>query len=130
MLKTRVIPCLLVNNGRLVKTVRFKQPAYVGDPVNAIKIRCNLPERKLERHSIKINQSLCVGCGLCVDACKITLKGEPAMSLKDGLAYVNETRCIGCGACATTCPAECIRVVKIYDKKRVAGQASDVVILP
>lgn len=38
MLKTRVIPCLLVNNGRLVKTVRFRNPAYVGDPVNAIKI--------------------------------------------------------------------------------------------
>ena len=38
MLKTRVIPCLLVNNGRLVKMVKFKNPAYVGDPVNAIKI--------------------------------------------------------------------------------------------
>ena len=32
------MPCLLVSNGRLVKTVRFRNPAYVGDPVNAIKI--------------------------------------------------------------------------------------------
>lgn len=38
MLQTRVIPCLLVQNERLVKTVRFKNPSYVGDPVNAIKI--------------------------------------------------------------------------------------------
>jgi len=38
MLKIRVMPCLLVSNGRLVKTVRFRNPAYVGDPVNAIKI--------------------------------------------------------------------------------------------
>ncbi len=38
MLKTRVIPCLLIKDRRLVKTVRFKTPAYVGDPVNAIKI--------------------------------------------------------------------------------------------
>ena len=38
MLKTRVMPCLLVRDGRLVKTVKFKNPAYVGDPVNAIKI--------------------------------------------------------------------------------------------
>jgi cyclase len=38
MLKTRVMPCLLLNNGRLVKTIKFKNPAYVGDPVNAIKI--------------------------------------------------------------------------------------------
>jgi imidazole glycerol-phosphate synthase subunit HisF len=38
MLRTRVIPCLLVHQGRLVKTVRFRNPSYIGDPVNAIKI--------------------------------------------------------------------------------------------
>jgi cyclase len=38
MLKTRIMPCLLVSNGRLVKTIKFKNPSYVGDPVNAIKI--------------------------------------------------------------------------------------------
>jgi len=38
MLKTRVMPCLLLNNGRLVKTVKFKNPSYIGDPINAIKI--------------------------------------------------------------------------------------------
>ncbi len=38
MLKTRIMPCLLVSNGRLVKTIKFANPAYVGDPVNAIKI--------------------------------------------------------------------------------------------
>lgn len=38
MLRTRVMPCLLVEDGRLVKTVKFQKPAYVGDPVNAIKI--------------------------------------------------------------------------------------------
>jgi len=38
MLIPRVMPCLLVQNDRLVKTVKFKNPAYVGDPVNAIKI--------------------------------------------------------------------------------------------
>ena len=32
------MPCLLVSRGRLVKTIRFKEPRYVGDPVNAIKI--------------------------------------------------------------------------------------------
>lgn len=38
MLKTRVMPLLLVINGRLVKTIKFKNPSYIGDPVNAIKI--------------------------------------------------------------------------------------------
>lgn len=38
MLKTRVIPCLLLSNRGLVKTVRFKNPTYIGDPINAVKI--------------------------------------------------------------------------------------------
>lgn len=32
------MPCLLVENGRLVKTSRFRDPRYVGDPINAVKI--------------------------------------------------------------------------------------------
>ena len=38
MLRPRVIPCLLVHEGGLVKTVGFKAPKYVGDPINAVKI--------------------------------------------------------------------------------------------
>jgi cyclase len=38
MLKTRVIPCLLLKGQGLVKTVKFKNPKYVGDPMNAVKI--------------------------------------------------------------------------------------------
>ncbi len=38
MLKIRVIPCLLLRDEGLVKTIKFKNPVYVGDPINAIKI--------------------------------------------------------------------------------------------
>ena len=38
MLQNRVIPCLLIQDNKLVKTVKFKNPKYIGDPVNAIKI--------------------------------------------------------------------------------------------
>ena len=38
MLKPRIIPCLLVKDGGLVKTINFKTPTYIGDPVNAVKI--------------------------------------------------------------------------------------------
>ena len=38
MLCPRVTPCLLVHQGGLVKTVGFKDPRYVGDPINAVKI--------------------------------------------------------------------------------------------
>jgi len=38
MLKTRVMPCLLLRNEGLVKTVKFKDFTYVGDPINAVRI--------------------------------------------------------------------------------------------
>lgn len=38
MLRPRIIPCLLIQDGGLVKTTGFKDPKYVGDPINAVKI--------------------------------------------------------------------------------------------
>ena len=38
MLRARVIPCLLVRNGGLVKTRKFGDDKYVGDPINAVRI--------------------------------------------------------------------------------------------
>lgn len=38
MLRPRIIPCLLLCDGGLVKTRRFKDPVYVGDPINAVKL--------------------------------------------------------------------------------------------
>ena len=38
MLRPRVLPALLLQGGRLVKTVRFRKPRYVGDPINAVRI--------------------------------------------------------------------------------------------
>jgi cyclase len=38
MLYPRIIPCLLIQDGGLVKTINFKNPTYVGDPINAVKI--------------------------------------------------------------------------------------------
>lgn len=38
MLRPRIIPCLLVHDKGLVKSVHFKQHKYVGDPINAVRI--------------------------------------------------------------------------------------------
>ena len=38
MLRPRIIPSLLIQENGLVKTVNFKNPKYVGDPINAVKI--------------------------------------------------------------------------------------------
>ena len=38
MLRPRIIPSLLIHDKGLVKTVKFKDPKYVGDPINAVRI--------------------------------------------------------------------------------------------
>ncbi len=38
MLKTRVIPCLLLRNESLVKTIQFNKFGYIGDPANTCRI--------------------------------------------------------------------------------------------
>jgi len=38
MLKHRLIPSLLLKNGGLVKTTKFANPKYIGDPINAIRV--------------------------------------------------------------------------------------------
>ncbi len=34
----RIIPCLLLRDSGLVKTIKFKNSTYIGDPINAVKI--------------------------------------------------------------------------------------------
>ena len=38
MLRPRIIPCLLIKDKGLVKTIKFEKPKYVGDPINAVRI--------------------------------------------------------------------------------------------
>ena len=51
MLRSRIIPCLLVHKKGLVKTKNFKDPRYVGDPLNAVKI---FNEKKVDDRSVGI----------------------------------------------------------------------------
>ena len=34
----RIIPCLLLRNNGLVKTVKFRETTYIGDPINTVRI--------------------------------------------------------------------------------------------
>ena len=38
MLFNRLVPCLLLKNQGLVKTVKFKNERYIGDPINTVKL--------------------------------------------------------------------------------------------
>jgi cyclase len=80
----RIIPCLLYKDYGLVKTVRFKNPVYIGDATNAIKIfndkevdelilldiEASIKKRKPNIELIKKIASecfmpLCYGGGIC-----------------------------------------------------------------
>ena len=37
-IRERIIPILLIENGRLIKTKNFTNPTYLGDPLNALRI--------------------------------------------------------------------------------------------
>ena len=39
MLRPRIIPVLLLTQDGLVKTKNFTNPQYIGDPINAVKIK-------------------------------------------------------------------------------------------
>ncbi|MFD2229742.1 AglZ/HisF2 family acetamidino modification protein [Alkalimarinus sediminis] len=83
MLRARIIPCLLVHDGGLVKTQNFKDPKYVGDPINAVKIfnekeadelmvldidasvKCVEPDfRLIEKLAAECRMPLCYGGGV------------------------------------------------------------------
>ena len=38
MLRPRLIPCLLLANNGLVKTIKFQERKYIGDPLNTVRI--------------------------------------------------------------------------------------------
>lgn len=56
MLRTRVIPCLLLENGGLVKTENFKNPQYIGDPINSVRIYNELEVDELMFLDIKASK--------------------------------------------------------------------------
>ena len=66
--------------------------------------------------SVTVNEELCKGCGLCVDAC-------PKQIMKLDSSHINQKgyhiahcatpeACIGCAFCATMCPEVAILVKK------------------
>ena len=58
--RPRVIPCLLLKHGGLVKTIKFDKPNYLGDPINAVKI---FNEKMVDELCIMDIEASVKGCG-------------------------------------------------------------------
>jgi len=68
--------------------------------------RAKRQDKALLQHPI-INRSLCIGCGICVDACP---EGT-VLGLIDGKAtIIHGSHCVGHGKCAEACPVSGIEI--------------------
>jgi cyclase len=106
MLRSRVIPCLLVHNKGLVKTVKFKSPKYVGDPINAVKI---FNEKEVDELIV-----------LDIDA---TVNGvEPNYQMIEYLA--NESRMPLCYGGGVKTPEQAQKIIKLgVEKVAISSEA-------
>jgi imidazole glycerol-phosphate synthase subunit HisF len=106
MLRSRIIPCLLLHNSGLVKTRQFKDPKYVGDPLNAVKI---FNEKEVDELMF-----------VDIDA---TVEGrEPRMSLLRSLAV--ESRMPLCYGGGVTTAEQAARIVATgFEKVSVSAAA-------
>jgi imidazole glycerol-phosphate synthase subunit HisF len=102
MLDPRIIPCLLIQDNGLVKTINFGSPKYVGDSINAVKIFNEMqtdelivldidatvkkiePDYKMIEHiASECRMPLCYGGGIknCEQASRILSLGVEKISI-------------------------------------------------
>lgn len=106
MLRSRIIPCLLLHKGGLVKTRQFKEPKYVGDPLNAVKIF----------NEKEVDELMFVDIDATTGAC------EPNMSLLRSLAV--ESRMPLCYGGGVTRAEQASRIVATgFEKVSVSAAA-------
>ena len=75
-----------------------------------------------QRKVIKIDEDLCVGCGLCATACH-----QNAIVIEDGKAKLRGYACDGLGKCLPICPAGAIsfETLDAPDSASAAAKAHD-----
>lgn len=75
---------------------------------------------KLEAAVAQVDESVCRGCGFCVDACTynaVELKTINRFGHLVEVASVNDVLCKGCGACVAICPSGAIQQRSFMDEQ-------------
>jgi thioredoxin reductase len=63
-------------------------------------------DKPLMQHPI-LNQSVCIGCGICVDSCP---EGDVLGLINGKATIINGSHCVGHGLCAENCPVGAIEI--------------------
>jgi NAD-dependent dihydropyrimidine dehydrogenase PreA subunit len=59
-----------------------------------------------KRTTLIVDDTLCIGCGICVDACPMRI-----LSLTDGLCVLtDDVKCLECGTCMHECPKRALSI--------------------
>jgi len=68
----------------------------------------------------KVDEELCLACGVCLDACPYN---APVLTINNSgkiVAKINEALCKGCGACVAECPVGAIQALHFKDEQEIA----------
>lgn len=63
--------------------------------------------RHSQRQIARVNESWCIGCRLCIDACPV----DAIVGAAKRMHTVIESECTGCELCIEPCPVDCIHMV-------------------
>ena len=76
----------------------------LGRPVLALDPACGTAG---PRETARIDESLCIGCVVCIRACPV----DAIIGARKWMHAVLESECTGCGLCVEPCPMDCIAMV-------------------
>ena len=98
MYRPRVIPVLLFSGSGLVKTTKFKNPRYIGDPINAVKVFNDLKADELIFLDISASKNF--KQSISIDLIKqVSEEAYMPFSVGGGLKNIDQVRsCIANGA--------------------------------
>lgn len=127
IIKTRVIPVLLLQDGGLVKTVKFKSPTYIGDPINSVRI---FNEKEVDELAFLDIRATPEGTGPDFDVLE-DIAGEAFMPMAygGGIRNFDDARAILSlgfekvivNSLTHTAPDEVKKIVSVYGAQSVVG---------